>query len=122
MIKISSKVLKELTLNSSQVSTLLSSFSLRKYMYIRSTLLYCLPFSYFVIFALLNFLPHTNLYSCCFFTLNSSAINSTFTSLNRFLLIKYATVIANCHIGLKLLSLHSSFITGKHISSTASLV
>ena len=79
-------------------------------------------FLYFATFPLLNFLPVTNLYNCCFFSLNSSAINSILASLNRFFLMKYATVAASCHIGLKLLSIQSSFINGKHISSSALLV
>ena len=92
-------------------------------MYFWSTLPYCIfVFSYFVIFPLLNFLPVTNLYNCCFFSLNSSAIDSTFASLNKFFLIKYTIIAASCHVGLKLLSTQSSLIKGRHISSTALLV
>ena len=79
-------------------------------------------FPYFATFPLLNFLPITNLYNCCFFSLNSSTINSILDSLNRFFLMKYATVAASCHVGFNLLSIQSSFINGKHISCTALLV
>ena len=91
-------------------------------MYISSTLPYQFLLPYFVTFPLLNFLPDTNLYSCCFFSLNSSAIDSTFASLNKFFLIKYTSVAASCHVGLKLLSAQSSLIKGRHVSSTALLV
>ena len=92
-------------------------------MYIWFSLPYCIfLFLYFATLPLLNFLPVTNLYNCCFFSLNSFAIDSTLASLNRFFLIKYATVTASCHVGLKLLSIQSSFINGRHVSSTALLV